>query len=80
MSDYTDNDPKALNPTSLRNIANWLDTYDDMARLLFDIIELNPEVVNKEITPEALAACREACGGDAVQRDLRRWADEMEQQ
>jgi hypothetical protein len=76
--DYTDDEPKPLNAQSLRNVASWLDTYDGLAALLYDIIEKNPEVLNRAIAPEALAACREASSGDAIQRDLRRWADELD--
>ena len=73
LHDYTDDDPKNLNPTSLRNIANWFETYDKLAAYYFDLV-----VEIGCCTEAEVAGARAACKGDTIQRDLRRWADEME--
>jgi len=65
---------KPLNAESLRNVASWLDTYDQLAEQYFKLCEL------LEYSDPSLPAAREACRGDAIQRDLRRWADELEAQ
>lgn len=61
-----------MTPAALRNIADWLDEYDDMAEEFWDFLQL------MEIgTPEKLARVRAATRGTEVQDDLRRWADDL---
>jgi hypothetical protein len=62
-----------LNAEALRNIADWLDTYDDLAKQYFDLL-----VVQGLRSDDEVAAARAACDSDEIQVDLRRWADELE--
>lgn len=71
--DEVTDDPRDLNPASLRNIAEWLDTYDQLAGDYFSILEKAGQ-----IPTESLRKARGACNSDEIQRDLRRWADELE--
>jgi len=64
-----------LNAEALRNIADWLDTYDDLAKQYFDLL-----VVQGLRSDDEVAAARAACDSDEIQVDLRRWADELEQE
>lgn len=72
-----DADQKPIDPESLRNIACWLDSYDAMAEQYFDLMERFGLLDTPKLVVSAKKA-REACRGDQVQRDLRRWANEME--
>jgi len=64
-----------LNAEALRNIADWLDTYDDLAEQYFDLLVIQGLRYGDEV-----AAARAACDSDEIQVDLRRWADELEQE
>lgn len=65
-------DAGAMTPTALRNIADWLDTYDDLAAAYFDLL------VDTGTPADDLVRVRAATSGKEVQDDLRRWADELE--
>ena len=72
--DYIPGPDEPLTPGALRTIANWLDTYDQMAERYWQILEANGIG-----DPEQLAAAREATARKDMQNDLRRWANEMDQ-
>ena len=58
---------------ALRETADWLDTYDELALTHFALLE--------EIgiyTTEELASVRAAASGKEQQDDLRRWAAELD--
>lgn len=58
---------------ALRETADWLDTYDDLAASYFDLLEQLGRA-----TPDELASVRAAAAGKEQQADLRRWADELD--
>jgi hypothetical protein len=64
---------RELSPAALRDIADWLDTYDRLAAAHFDLLERL-----EEADAETLAPARVVAAGEEVQADLRRWADDME--
>ena len=64
---------EALTPVALRQIADWLDTYDRMATQYIEFCRLW-----RLGTPKVLDAALAIVDGDTMQRDLRRWADEMD--
>lgn len=65
--------PEGMTAEKLRNIADWLDTYDAVALSYFDLHEMFLE------TPaEELVEVRAAAAGTEVQDDLRRWADQID--
>lgn len=58
---------------ALRETADWLDTYDQLALTHFALLEsLGCS------TPEELASVRAAASGTEQQDDLRRWAAELD--
>lgn len=65
--------PRDLNSTNLRLIADWLDTYDQLAIAFYDMVDEQGLAA-----PARLEACRYASGGTEIQDDLRRWAAEMD--
>lgn len=62
--------PEGMTAEKLREIANWLDTYDRLAEQYLDLLE----GAGFPGTGEALIAVQ----GKEVQDDLRRWADEVD--
>lgn len=61
--------PEGMTAEKLREIANWLDTYDKIIERV--IFTMGGDDV---LDGEALIAVR----GKEVQEDLRRWADEID--
>jgi len=57
-----------LSPEALREIADWLDLSDEYMRETIDLLEDSEDTLY----------VRSRIAGDAVQKDIRRWADEME--
>lgn len=62
---------RELTPDSLREIADWFDTYDRLAEVYFDLLD---QLGGYKPTAEA----RMICDSTEIQDDLRRWATEME--
>ncbi len=62
--------PAGMTSEKLREIANWLDTYDLLAEKYLDLLEQ----AGVTGTYKALVACR----GKEVQDDLRNWADDID--
>lgn len=60
-----------MTPGKLRSIAKWFDTYDQVYATAAQALGEKYEQPN---TAKAVAAI----GGDSIQLDLRRWADELE--
>lgn len=58
---------------ALRETADWLDTYDELAQSYFDLLER----LGLRSAGE-LATVRGAASGTEQQNDLRRWADELD--
>lgn len=65
------NIPDGMTAWKLREIANWLDTYDQMAEQYINLMCLDKSPVEVD---ELLAAVR----GKEVQDDLRAWADAID--
>lgn len=63
-----------MTPAHLRRVAEWLDTYDIVAEAYIERRRLDGNVDNEELNK-----LREEVRGNDVQRDLRRWAEELEQ-
>ncbi len=65
--------PPEMTAEKLRTLASWLDTYDRMAAVFWDLcekLEVRP--------PEELQKAREVSAGKEVQVDLRAWADAID--
>lgn len=62
-----------LTPEKMRELANWLDTYDEMAKTFVTVCR-----VYRISFPDALDRALQVVQSDEVQRDLRKAADEME--
>lgn len=60
--------PEGMTAEKLRWIADWLDTYDNMAEKILGVGEMTPDRM------KTLTAIR----GKEVQADLRQWADAIE--
>ena len=60
--------PSGMTAKKLRRIAGWMDTLD----LILDGLKTTPELKQK------LEEARGPLPHDTVQKDLRRWADEID--
>lgn len=69
----TTEQPRELTPDNLRIIADWLDTYDKMA-----ILYLDTDEAKRSYTPEQREKALATCAGKQIQDDLRRWADDID--
>lgn len=67
-----------MTPHALREIAGWLDTYDAMAQLWLRGIPPVNNHWSMEVMQLQLDEALEIVGSREIQKDLRRWADEME--
>lgn len=66
--------PKGMTAEKLRDIAAWLTMYDTLAESYIRVTRnLNSNIRTKDVE-EMLAAVR----SKDVQKDLRRWADEID--
>lgn len=74
MTDPVDDQKDPITPAGLRLAADWLDIYDKMALAYLNTAEakLHYNAVTREKALHAVA-------GKSIQRDLRRWADEMQE-
>ncbi len=71
--------PDGMTAEKLRDIADWLDTYDELAQAHILLVEaLKTRGFFKHVTVDDAAGALEEAAGKAVQNDLRRWADDID--
>ncbi len=66
--------PEGMTAEKLRTLAGWLDTYDRMAEVFWDLCERS-----SVRPPEELVKAREVTAGKEVQADLLAWSRDLDE-